>query len=70
MLGDENVDTLGDKSESVTETNKIGSTHITALSPTPLTPCTSTIKDTETLINKVKTFQFCGINLVLSAKMH
>ena len=53
MLGDENVDTLGDKNESVTETNKIGSTHITALSPTPLTPCTSTIKDIENLIKKV-----------------
>ena len=50
------VDTLGDKNESVTETNKIGSTHITALSPIPLTPCTSTIKDIETLINKVQDF--------------
>ena len=35
---------------------KNGSTQITAPSPTPLTPCTSTIKDIETLINKVQDF--------------
>ena len=51
-----NFNTLGDKNESLTETNKIGSTQITALSQTPLTPCTSTIKDIETLINKVQDF--------------
>ena len=51
-----NFNTLRDKNESVTETNKIGSTQITAPSPTPLTPCTSTIKDIETLINKVQDF--------------
>ena len=32
------------------------STQIAAPSPTPLTPCTSTIKDIETLINKVEDF--------------
>ena len=63
-----NFNTLRDKNESVTETNKIGSTQITSPSPTPLTPCTSTIKDIETLINK--TFQFSGTNLVLSTKLH
>ena len=63
-----NFNTLRDKNESVTETNKIGSTQITAPSPTPLTPCTSTIKDIETLINK--TCQFSGTNFVLSTKMH
>ena len=52
-----NFNTLRDKNESVTETNKIGSTQITAPSPTPLTPCTSTIKDIETLINKVQDFK-------------
>ena len=36
---------------------KNGSTQITAPSPTPLTPCTSTIKDIETLINKVQDFK-------------
>ena len=51
-----NFNTLGDKNESATETNKIGSTQIAAPSPTPLTPCTSTIKDIETLINKVQDF--------------
>ena len=51
-----NFNTLGDKNESVTETNKIDCTQITAPSPTPLTPCTSTIKDIETLINKVQNF--------------
>ena len=55
-----NFNTLGDKNESVTETNKIGSTQITAPTPplpqTPLTPCTSTINDTETVINKVQDF--------------
>ena len=50
-----NFDTLGDKKESVTETNIIGSAQITAPSPT-LLPCTSTIKDVETLINKVQDF--------------
>ena len=55
-----NFNALGDKNESVTETNKIGykigSTQLTAPSPTPLTPCTSTIKYIETLINKVQDF--------------
>ena len=37
--------TLRDKNETVTETNKIG---------TALTPCTLTVKDIETLINKVQ----------------
>ena len=46
-----NFNTLGDKNESAT-----GSTQIAAPSPTPLTPCTSTIKDIETLINKVQDF--------------
>ena len=36
--------------------NKTGSIQITASSPTPLTPCISTIKDMETLINKVQDF--------------
>ena len=44
-----NFNTLGDKNESVTETKKIGCIQITAPSPTPLTPCTSTI-------NKVQDF--------------
>ena len=56
-----NFNTLRDQNESVTETNKIGSTQITAPPPppfpppppTPLTPCTLAIKDIETLINKV-----------------
>ena len=56
-----NFNALGDKNESVTETNKIGykigSTQLTAPSPTPLTPCTSTIKYIETLINKVQDFK-------------
>ena len=51
-----NFNNLGDKNESATETNKIASTQIAAPSPTPLTPCTSTIKDIETLINKVQDF--------------
>ena len=51
-----NFNTLGDKNESVTETNQIGSTQIAGPSPTPLTPCISTIKDIETLINKVQDF--------------
>ena len=51
-----NFNTLGDQYESATETNKIGSTQITTPSPTPSTPCTSTIKDIETLINKVQDF--------------
>ena len=51
-----NFDTLGDKNESVTEANKIDCIQITAPSPTPLTPCTSTIKDIETVINKVQNF--------------
>ena len=46
-----NFNTLGDKNESAT-----GSTQIAAPSPTPLTPCTSSIKDTVTLINKVQDF--------------
>ena len=48
-----NFNTLRDKTESVTETNKIGSTQVTAPRSTALTPCTSTVKDIETLINKV-----------------
>ena len=52
-----NFNTLRDKNESVTETNKIGSTQITAPSPTALTPCTSTVKVIETLINKVQDFK-------------
>ena len=36
--------------------NKTGSIQITASSPTPLTPYISTIKDMETLINKVQDF--------------
>ena len=53
-----NFNTLGDENESVSEATKIGSTQITAHPPTttPLTPCTSTIKDIETLINKVEDF--------------
>ena len=55
-----NFNTLGDKNESVSETTKIGSTQTTALptppTTTPLTPCTSAIKDIETLINKVDDF--------------
>ena len=51
-----NFNTLGDKNESVTETNKTGSTQITAPSPTPLTLCTSKTKDIETLINKIQDF--------------
>ena len=42
-----NFNTLRDKNETVTETNKIGSTQITAPPrppPTALTPCTSTVK--------------------------
>ena len=50
-----NSNTLGDKNEA-TETNKTGSTQITAPSSIPLTPCTSTIKDIETLINTVQDF--------------
>ena len=51
-----NFNTLGDQYESATETNKIGSTQITTPPPTPSAPCTSTIKDIETLINKVQGF--------------
>ena len=65
-----NFNTLGDQNESATETNKNGSTQITTPSPTPSAPYTSSIKDIETLINKFKAFQFCGINFVLSTKMH
>ena len=65
-----NFNILGDQNESASETNKIGSTQITTPSSTPSTPCTSTIKHIETLINKVQVFQFCGINLVLSTKLH
>ena len=52
----DNFNTLGDQNESPTETNKIDSTQLTTASPTPSTPCTSTIKDIETLINKVQDF--------------
>ena len=48
--------TLGDKNELATETNKIGSTQITTPSRTPSTPCTSSIKDIETLINQAQDF--------------
>ena len=51
-----NFNTLGDKNESATETNKIGPTQISVPSPTPLTPYTSAIKDIETLIKKVQDF--------------
>ena len=55
-----NFNTLRDKNESVTETNKIGPAQIRALPPpTALTTCTSTVKDieTQTLINKVQDFK-------------
>ena len=54
-----NFNTLRDKNESVTETSKISSTQITSPThpPAALTPCTSTVKDIETLINKVQDFK-------------
>ena len=60
-----NFNTLGDQNESATEKNKNSSTQITTPSPTPSAPYTSSIKDTETLINKVQGFpilwnKFCA----------
>ena len=60
-----NFNSLGDKKESVTKMDKIGFTQIASPPPTPLTPCTSTIKDIKTLINKVQDFS----NFV-STKLH